>query len=151
MNRCSFLFFACFGASLLLLNACGNEGSSPRETVEEINIEKVIDGDAEPGLMHVVYFWLNEGLTLAETEDFVKGVWSLEAVPSVKRMFVGTPASTPSRGVVDNSFDYALMIYFDDVEGHDAYQVHPIHLKFVEQHEEKFKTVQVKDNVLIER
>lgn len=139
----------CVGS--FLFTSCAGEGTSPKEIVEEINIEKIIDGDEDPGLIHVVHFWLTDGLTEAEKKDFLKGVWSLEGVPSVKRMFVGPAASTPSRGVVDNSFDYALIVYFDDVAGHDVYQEHPIHLKFVAEHEAKFKTVQVKDNVLVNR
>lgn len=120
------------------------------EEVKEVEIERVIDGDAEPGLVHTVYFWLNEDVDEASAKDFEEGVWSLEGIPSVKRMFFGPPAATPSRGVVDNSFDYALIVWFDDVAGHDIYQDHPIHLKFVEEQEAKFGRVQVYDNVLME-
>jgi len=122
-----------------------------KEIKEEIIIEREIDPDAEPGLMHTVYFWLEEGLSEEERAGFVRGVRSLEAMPSVKRFFIGPPATTPSRGVVDNSFDLALVVWFDDVAGHDEYQEHPIHLKFVEEHEDKFATVKVFDNVLGDR
>lgn len=134
----------CYFFLALLFVAC----QESKEIVEEINIEKVIDADAEPGLIHTVYFWLNEDVDEASAKSFEDGVWSLEGIPSVKRMFVGPAASTPSRGVVDNSFDYALIVWFDDVAGHDIYQEHPIHLKFVEEQEAKFKRVQVYDNVL---
>lgn len=119
--------------------------------VKEVEIIKEIDADAEPGLIHTVYFWLKDEVDAASAKDFEEGVWSLEAVPSVKRMFVGPAASTPSRGVTDNSFDYALILWFDDVEGHDAYQVHEIHTDFVAAQEDKFERVQVYDNVLGER
>jgi hypothetical protein len=122
-----------------------------REVVEEINIEKVIDGDAEPGLMHTVYFWLNDDVDEASAENFEAGVWNLEAIPTVKRMFFGPAAGTPSRDVTDNSFDYALILWFDDVAAHDEYQVHAIHAKFVEEQGEKFKKVRVRDNLLSER
>ncbi|MEL7162131.1 MAG: Dabb family protein, partial [Bacteroidota bacterium] len=112
--------------------------------------EKTIDADAEPGLIHTVYFWLNDDVDADAAKDFAEGVWDLEAIPSVKRMFVGPAASTPSRDVVDNSFDYALILWFDDVAGHDAYQVHDIHTKFVEEQGAKFKKVRVRDNVLQE-
>lgn len=151
MNRFNFLLSTCFGVSFLLFTACAGEGTTPKEIIEEVTIEKIIDGDADPGLMHIVHFWLVDSLTEAEKKDFLKGVWSLEDIPTVNRMFVGPPASTPSRGVVDNSFDYALVVYFDDVAGHDVYQEHPIHLKFVEDHEAKFKTVRVRDNALVSR
>ena len=151
MNRFTFLLLSCFGASTLFFTACAGEATAAKEIMEEVNIEKIVEGDADPGLMHLVHFWLADGLTDAEKKDFLKGVWSLEGIPTVKRMFVGPAASTPSRGVVDNTFDYALIVYFDDVAGHDVYQEHPIHLKFVAEHEAKFKTVEVKDNVLVGR
>ena len=119
-----------------------------QEKEEVIEIERVVAADLEPGLMHTVYFWLKDDVDEAAAKNFEQGVWSLEGIPTVKRMFVGPAASTPSRGVTDNSFDFALSIWFDDVAGHDIYQEHPIHLKFVEEQEAKFKRVQVYDNVL---
>jgi len=151
MKTYPFVIAASLGIGLLSLTSCAGDSKVSKEIVEEINIEKIIDGDEEPGLIHVVHFWLTDGLSEAEKKDFLRGVWSLEAIPAVKRMFVGPAASTPSRGVVDNSFDYSLIVYFDDVAGHDVYQEHPIHLKFVADHEAKFKTVQVKDSSPKER
>lgn len=133
----SFLLF-----TLTALTAC------TQEKEEVIEIEREIDPEAEPGLIHTVYFWLNDDVDEASAKNFEQGVWRLEGIPTVKRMFVGPAASTPSRGVTDNSFDYALILWFDDVAGHDVYQEHPIHLKFVEEQEAKFKRVQVYDNVL---
>ena len=84
-----------------------------------------------PGMAHTVYFWLKDGLTDADRKSFEAGMRSLAGAPTVRRVFTGTPAATPSRGVVDNSFDYNLVLWFDDVAGHDAYQVSETHLKFV--------------------
>ncbi|MBB4077689.1 hypothetical protein GGR28_000290 [Lewinella aquimaris] len=102
-----------------------------------------------PGMAHTVYFWLHDGLTDAELKSFEQGMKSLQEAPSVLRAFVGKPATTPSRDVVDNSFDYSLVLWFDDVAAHDAYQISPTHLKFVEDHEAKFDVVKVFDNFLI--
>ncbi len=99
-------------------------------------------------MAHTVYFWLQDGLSDQELESFEAGVRSLEASPTVRKLFLGGPAATPSRGVVDNSFDYNLVLWFDDVAGHDAYQISPVHLKFVEDHEDKFKEVRVFDTQL---
>ncbi|MEM9929878.1 MAG: Dabb family protein [Bacteroidota bacterium] len=118
------------------------------EEVKEIEIVKEIDADAEPGLIHTVYFWLKEEVDTAAAKEFEEGVWTLEGIPTVKRMFMGPPATTPTRGVTDNSFDYALILWFDDVAGHDAYQIHKIHTDFVAAQEDKFARVQVYDNVL---
>ncbi len=100
---------------------------------------------ANPGMAHTVYFWLKDGLSAEELKSFEEGIRSLTGAPTVKRLFLGTPAGTPSRGVVDNSFDYNLVLWFDDVAGHDAYQVSPTHLKFVADHEAKFDVVKVMD------
>ncbi len=57
------------------------------EEIKEVEIIKEIDADAEPGLIHTVYFWLNEDVDAAGAKDFAAGVWRLEAIPTVKRMF----------------------------------------------------------------
>ncbi|MCP9237549.1 Dabb family protein [Lewinella sp. JB7] len=103
----------------------------------------------DPGMAHTVYFWLNDGLSAAELQSFEQGVRDLKNAPTVRRVFLGKPATTPSRDVVDNSFDYSLVLWFDDVAGHDAYQVSPTHLKFVEDHAAKFQTVKVFDNFVL--
>ena len=103
-----------------------------------------------PGMAHTVYFWLKDGLTDADRKSFEAGMKSLAGAPTVRRVFTGTPAATPSRGVVDNSFDYNLVLWFDDVAGHDAYQVSETHLKFVADHEAKFDVVKVFDNQVLE-
>jgi hypothetical protein len=100
-------------------------------------------------MVHTVYFWLNEGLSDDELRSFEEGVSSLVDAPTVRQIYVGTPAATPSRGVVDNSFDYSLVLWFDDVAGHDAYQVSEVHQQFVADHEDKFATVRVYDNELL--
>ena len=67
--------------------------------------------------VHAVYFWLK--------------VESLRGCESVREMFIGVPAAT-SRPVIDRSYTFALVVMFDDLVGHDAYQEHPIHKAFVD-------------------
>ena len=102
----------------------------------------------DPGLIHSVFFWLNENISDADKKAFLEGVNSLRNVSTVKNCYIGPPASTEARGVVDNSYSYALIVHFDDVAGHDSYQGDPIHLKFVEDHKDKWTKVVVYDNVL---
>ena len=119
-----------------------------QEEVKEIEIEKVIDGDAEPGMVHTVFFWMNEDVDEAGVQAFKDALMELETIPSVKRMFVGPAAETPQRDVTDNSFDYSLVLWFDDVEGHNAYQVHPTHKAFADGQGPKFSKVTVYDSVV---
>lgn len=105
-------------------------------------------GAYQPGLIHTVFFWLKEDLSEADEAAFLEGVKSLRGVKTVKSCYIGPPASTEARDVVDNSYSYALINHFDDIAGQDAYQIDPIHLKFVEDHKDKWTKVIVYDNVV---
>jgi hypothetical protein len=82
--------------------------------------------------VHSVYFWLWPELSEAETAKFWAGVRSLTSIESVRKGFVGTPAGT-DRPIIDRSYTCALIVFFDDEAGHEAYQVHPVHDKFREE------------------
>lgn len=103
-----------------------------------------------PGMIHSVFFWLKEGLSETDEKAFLGGLESLREVGSVRSLHIGPPAPTEERGVVDNSFSYALIVHFDDVAGQDAYQIDPIHTKFVEDHKDKWTKVVVYDNMVME-
>jgi len=83
-------------------------------------------------LTHTVIFWLKEGLTQEDRDLFFAGVNSLASICSVENTFIGTPANTPKRPVVDDSYDCALSVSIKNLDDHDLYQVDPIHLAFVE-------------------
>ena len=104
------LLLTCFVA-IGLLSGC---------TVAQSDTNSNMTNASQPGMAHTVYFWLKDGLTQEELSSFETGVQQLENAFTVRRIFVGKPAATPSRGVVDNSFDYSLVLWFDDVAGHDA-------------------------------
>lgn len=81
--------------------------------------------------VHVVNFWLKKGLSEADILKFEVGVNTLAEVETVDVFSVGKPANT-DRPVIDRSYDYCLVITFENISGHDIYQTHPIHLKFIE-------------------
>ena len=86
-------------------------------------------------LVHTVLFWLKEGLDDTQRQDFCAGLASLKAVESLKGCYVGTP-STIDRPVVDTSYSFCLTTIFEDMAGHDIYQVHALHKAFLK----KFNT-----------
>lgn len=55
------------------------------------------------------------------------------------------PRKTTKRPIIDDSYSVALTVICRDVAGHDAYQVHPIHLAFVEQFKTFWNRVQIYD------
>jgi hypothetical protein len=97
-------------------------------------------------LVHSVYFWLKPGTSDADRAQFRAEVEKLAAIRTIETIHVGIPASIAEREVTDRSFDVALTIVFKDGAAHDAYQVDPIHLAFVEGNREAWTRVQVFDS-----
>lgn len=126
---------------LALLTACQEQ-----DVEKDVVIESDTEMATEPGLIHSVYFWLKADISPAEREQFEAGLQSLGEVPTVERMFLGRPANTAKRDVVDNSFDYSLQLWFADQAGQDAYQTDSIHQEFVKLQSLWTKVV-VRDNV----
>ena len=98
-------------------------------------------------LAHHVFFWLKNADSKEDLKKLVEGLRTLEKIESVRKLHVGVPASTAKRDVVDNSYSVSELIFFDDVAGQDAYQVHPIHKKFVEQYSHLWQKVIVYDSI----
>jgi hypothetical protein len=96
-------------------------------------------------LVHTVYFWLKSELTAAQRAEFRRGVESLGGIKAAEKVYVGTPAATEKRPVVDDSYAVALTVVCKDVAGHDAYQVDPIHLAFVATFKTFWTRVQIYD------
>ncbi len=94
--------------------------------------------------VHTVFFWTKDGATSAEVAKLKQGLESLRPIKEIKKMHIGTPAGT-ARDVVDNSYALTLILYFDNRAAHDAYQVHPVHEKFVEGYRQLWSRVQVYD------
>ncbi|MBI5382710.1 MAG: Dabb family protein [Opitutae bacterium] len=97
-------------------------------------------------LVHNVFFWLKPELTAAQRAEFRRGVESLLTIkPHVAQGFVGTPAAVADRPVVDKTYSVALTIVCRDVAAHNAYQVDPVHLAFVEKFKSCWTRVQIYD------
>jgi len=96
-------------------------------------------------LVHTVYFWLRDDLTESQGEAFRGAVQSLLAIPTVRHGWVGRPAPT-RRPVIDHSYSVALTVVFDDLAGHDAYQVDPLHLAFLAGHRTDWSRVVIYDS-----
>jgi hypothetical protein len=96
-------------------------------------------------LVHTVYFWLKPELTAQQRADFRRGVESLGGIKAVVQLHVGVPAKTEKRPIIDDSYSVALTVICKDVAGHDAYQVDPIHLAFVNTFKTFWTRVQIYD------
>ena len=95
-------------------------------------------------LTHHVLFWLKADTSEEQKIAFRKGLDTLIKVETVKSLYIGTPAPI-SRAVVDTTYTFSLVILFDDLAGHDVYQVHEVHKAFLETFRGLFEKVVIYD------
>jgi hypothetical protein len=133
-NRRSFIKQAAAGAALAGLLPLTKQASAG---------EVKITG----ALIHHVFFWLKEPKNEAHKKQLVKALTDLLKVETIRMSHIGFPAGTESRDVVDHSYSVSYMTIFDNQAGQDAYQVHPLHLKFVEENSHLWNKVVVYDSV----
>jgi hypothetical protein len=111
--------------------------------------EKAMAGEVKitSALVHHVFFWLKEPKNEAHKKQLVAALNELLKVKTIKLSHIGFPAGTESRDVVDHSYSVSYMVMFDSQADQDAYQVDPIHLKFVEGNSHLWNKVVVYDSV----
>ena len=80
---------------------------------------------------HIVIFWTDPGNPCAADELMAGINHYLKAVPGALHFHVGKMAPS-HRSVVDQSYQVALNMIFPDKKTQDDYQVHPLHVEFVE-------------------
>jgi hypothetical protein len=97
-------------------------------------------------LIHHVYFWLKEPKNEKHKNQLVNALNNLLKVETIKMSHIGFPAGTENREVVDHSYSVSFMVIFDDQKGQDTYQVHPLHVKFVEENAHLWSRVVVYDS-----
>ncbi|CAM3875967.1 Dabb family protein [Mucilaginibacter galii] len=95
-------------------------------------------------IAHHVLFWLKADATPEQKQAFHDSLQTLEGVETVKNLHIGTPAPI-ERAVVDTTYTYSLLVFFDDMAGHDVYQGHELHLAFLDGFRQYFDKVVIYD------
>ncbi|HYG25205.1 MAG TPA: Dabb family protein [Verrucomicrobiae bacterium] len=80
---------------------------------------------------HVVIFWTDPEQASAADEVIAGAEKYLRPVPGALHFHVGKMAGS-HRPVVDQTYQVGLNIVFPDKKTQDDYQVHPLHIEFVE-------------------
>ncbi|MFT5836948.1 MAG: hypothetical protein ACI9ZV_000449 [Candidatus Azotimanducaceae bacterium] len=96
-------------------------------------------------LVHTVFFWLRKDLDGDKITEFRMGLESLKSIEHAEVTYIGSPASTAERPVLDTSYDFCLTVLLKDIAAHDAYQAHETHQAFLAAHKEQWKKVKVYD------
>lgn len=94
--------------------------------------------------IHSVYFWFKEEVTEEQLAVFYADTEKLREIEVVKAFYTGKPANT-NRPIVERSYDFAVIVHFEDLAGHDTYQQHPIHLGLLEKHSNLWERVMITD------
>ena len=140
---CLLFFFSCNQVDTSLENEL-------KEKIVALENPATILPSDETGFIHTVFFWMNENVTDEQKTNFAKnGLGELVKVSSIYKSYFGPPAKTP-REVVDNSYDFALICHFKNKEDQDAYQIDSVHLRFIEDYKDLWKSVIVYDNLTME-
>ena len=106
--------------------------------------DKVADMSGK--FMHHVFFWLKQADNDKTRNDFREALVKLASIETVRYKHIGTPAST-NREIIDTTYTFSLLVIFDDEEGHDIYQEHPIHDEFREKYADLWEKVQIYDTL----
>ena len=96
-------------------------------------------------LTHTVFFWLDETADEQERKSFRDDCHTLlGTIETVKDLRIGVPADTQG-DIVDDTYDFALIVDFDDLAECNSYQNHPKHSEFVGKHVKYFRKCVVYD------
>ena len=97
-------------------------------------------------LVHHVFFWLKNPNSKEDRNKLIEGLKTLMKIEQLRLGKIGLPAATEKRPVMDDSYSVSWLNFFDDINGQNQYQEHPIHLKFVEECKHLWEKVLVYDS-----
>lgn len=96
-------------------------------------------------LVHSVYFWLRPDLNPEQRAAFRAGLESLRGIETVEALYVGQPAATTARPVIERSYDFSLVAVLEGVAAHDRYQADPLHKAFLQEYSSYWNRVLIFD------
>lgn len=98
-------------------------------------------------VVHHVFFWLKNTGSKEDLNRLIAGLKTLRKIETVRKIYIGVPASTEIRPVVDSTYSASELLFFDDLAGQTTYQDHPIHKKFVQDCSNLWEKVIVYDSI----
>jgi hypothetical protein len=105
---------------------------APRGGLLESNLETLRDaGNVAAMFSHVVIFWTDPADATAADQLIAGAEKYLRPIPGVLSFHIGKMVGS-HRPVVDQTYQVALNLVFPNKKAQDDYQVHPMHVDFVE-------------------
>lgn len=84
-----------------------------------------------PPIVHHVFFWLKNPTSAGDRDRLVAGLKTLAGIPSIKELYIGVPAGTEQRDVIDSSWQVSELMFFENLDAQAGYQEHSLHLAFI--------------------
>ena len=94
--------------------------------------------------VHHVLFYLKDPHSIADKTKLLEGLQLLTGIHCIQSYHIGTPAAT-DRSVIDTSYTFSWICFFESADAEAAYQVDPIHLQFVNEYASLWDKVMVYD------
>jgi len=105
------------------------------------------DNQNKKQLIHHVFFWLKNPSSPEDLRKLIAGLQTLAAIETVRKIYIGKPAPTEQRDVVDASYSASELLFFDDAGGELIYQEHPVHQAFIRDCSHLWNKVVVYDSI----
>ena len=96
--------------------------------------------------MHHVLFYPTAHAGAADHAKLLEGLHKLRAIPSIRLAHIGTPAST-TRDVIERTYSYSWLCFFESPADEQSYQQHPIHDEFRTQYADCWDKVVIYDAI----
>lgn len=96
--------------------------------------------------VHHVLFYLKNPGNAADKDKLLEGLNKLAKCPTIKMVHIGTPAET-NRDVIERTYAYSWLCFFDSPADEEAYQKHPIHDDFRNNYAQLWEKVVIYDAV----
>lgn len=103
-------------------------------------------GKLEKSFIHHVFFWLKNPSSEEDKKQLIEGLRKLTKAKTISSWHIGVPADT-HRDVIERSYQVSWMLLFKSDADQAAYQIDPVHLKFVEECSHLWEKVIVYDSV----
>ncbi|WP_420148696.1 Dabb family protein [Spirosoma sp.] len=108
-------------------------------------LPNVVPAAGELFVHHVLFYLKNAG-NQADKAKLLEGLNKLAKCPTIKMVHIGTPAAT-NRDVIERSYAYSWLCFFDSAADEEAYQKHPIHDDFRNNYSSLWEKVVIYDSI----
>jgi hypothetical protein len=111
-----------------------------------LRLRAMLPAASAPLFVHHVLFYTSATASAADRAKLLEGLHKLRAIPAIQLAHIGTPAAT-ERAVIDRSYTYSWLCFFESAAAERSYQQHPIHDAFRQDYAPYWEKVVIYDAV----